>query len=219
MEGTLETRANSGWLLLVKAHPYNTLRAHFRAFPKPLIPGVMPSLPFHLQYDLNRRQRLVPHLAVWTPYLPGLGIAIVISGVGIGLLSYFISMWFLFLLIVPLWIARGFIVGICQVILVPVLHMDIIIEENGLGYLLGQERRWIFLDGILRFKKYYEDTWTIFHFNGTMINIPGAAMTDEQIEHLKLSAARARDPETIQTVIERGRQIERIERQGNGKKR
>jgi hypothetical protein len=181
----------------------------------------MPSLPFHLQYDLNRRQRLIPHLAVWAPYLPGLGVVIVISGVGIGLLSYFISMsmWFLFLLIMPLWIARGFIVGISQVILEPVLHMDVIIEENGLGYLLGQERRWMFLDGILRFEKYYKDTWTIFHFNGTVINIPVAAMTDEQVEHVKLSAARARDPETIQAVIERGRQIESIERQRNGERR
>jgi len=53
-----------------------------------------------------------------------------------------------------------------------------------------KERRWIFLDKILRFENCCEDTRTIFYLNGDGdIYSGGAAMTGEQVEHLKCFTA------------------------------
>ena len=166
----------------------------------------LPQVPFHLRYDLNRRQRLVPHVAIWGPVgLIGVG-----AVAGPLYLAVFASPWWAFVAFVLLWIFRRFFVGILDVVIHPVRHMDVVVEENGLGFLIGRERWYIFLDGILDIRKFRKDTWTIQHFNGTVIHVLASAITDEQIDYLKAAAERGRDPEVIKAVIERGRRIQEI---------
>lgn len=171
----------------------------------------MPFESCHIEYDLNRRQRFVAHLGVWAPYLGGL---VLVAGGGSALiivLSVSTSLWFAPLIVLPLWLARRFIVGLLNVIFVRIQHMDIIVEENGLGFATPKDRLWLFLDGIIRIQKYSKDTWTIFHHNGTVINIPVDAIEERYIDHMRIMAEKGRTPEGIQAVIERGRRIQELE--------
>ncbi len=147
----------------------------------------------HIEYDLSRRQRLVAHFGVWAPYLGGL---IVIAGGGTALcvaLALSVSPWFALLILLPLWLTRGFIIGLVNIIFVAVQHMDVIVEENGLGYAIKSERLWIFLDGIIRIQKYSKDTWIIIHHNGTVVSIPTAAIEERYIEHMRKQAGIGQD--------------------------
>ncbi len=144
-------------------------------------------LPFHLQYELSRRQRLVPHLRIWGLYVPMLG--------GILLGAVYLARhgspgWALLAASFGLWLYRGFIVGLFQVIRRPVQPMDLEIQENGLGFLDGNQRWWIFLDGVIHIAQLQKDTWTIQHHNGTVINIPATAITPEQLEHIRSASGR-----------------------------
>lgn len=144
-------------------------------------------LPFQLKYSLSRRQRLVPHLAIWAPYLPAVGLLL---GV-VCLLTVYVSPWWALLSLGWLWLARGFIAGLADVALRPLRHMDVEIQEKALGFLGGNERWWIFLDGIIDFGQIIEDTWTLRHYNGTVIHIPTDAITPAQVEYLQAALANA----------------------------
>ncbi|MBI3409138.1 MAG: hypothetical protein HY040_12395 [Planctomycetes bacterium] len=85
--------------------------------------------------------------------------------------------------------------------------MDIIFNENTADMLIRGERWVLFLDGIIDIRKYTDDVWTIHHRNGTTLHVPVSAITDDQIEHLRVAMARGKTPEGFQAVIERGRQI------------
>jgi hypothetical protein len=166
--------------------------------------------PCHIEYDLTRRQRLVGGLGVWAPYI-GL---VMIAAAGIAAvagLAAAVSPWWAFAIVLPLWIVRGFILGLVNVIAVPMQHMDIIVEENGLGYATKSDRLWIFLDGIIRIQKYSIDTWTVFHHNGTIIIIPVDAIDEQYIDHMRKKGEWGRTPEGVQAVIERGKLILAIE--------
>ena len=155
----------------------------------------------HIEYDLSRRQRLVAHFGVWAPYLGGL---IVIVGGGTALfvaLAVSVSAWLAPLILLPLWLARGFVIGLVDVIFVGVRHMDVIVEENALGWATESERLWIFLDGIIRIQKYSKDTWTIFHHNGAVVNIPIAAIEERYVEHMSKKGGWGKTPEGVQVVI------------------
>jgi hypothetical protein len=144
-------------------------------------------VPFQLQYELNRRQRLVPHLVIWFPYS-----AVYLGAAAMALFaSVRFSPWHLLLFVLALWLLRGFLVGLLDVALNPIRRMDVVVEENGLGYLDGGERWYIFLDGILNVGMICRDTWTVYHYNGTVINIPAAAITRPQIDYLLSAAQRA----------------------------
>ena len=67
---------------------------------------------------------------------------------------------------------RGYFIGLLNVLFVSSQHMDIRIEESGLGYLSGKERYYIFLDGLTAVRDLERSVWTIQHWNGTVINIP-----------------------------------------------
>jgi hypothetical protein len=163
--------------------------------------------PCHLTYELNRRQRLVPHLAIWSRYLPGIGIV----AAGVVLAAIYLSAWLSPLILLPLWWGRGFIIGLLDVVFRPVRQMDVILDEKALGFLAGGERWWLWLDGFVSIKRYTRDTWTLFHFNGHVIHIPATAIAEEQIEFIRQAAARGSTPEGMQAVIERGRLIEQME--------
>jgi hypothetical protein len=97
--------------------------------------------------------------------------------------------------------------------------MDIIIEENGLGFLARGERFWIFLDGVRHIRKSSKDLWTICHHNGTVINIPVSAIGEKYIEHMRTMGEKGRILEGIQAVIERGRRIQETEAEERQKRR
>ncbi len=110
-----------------------------------------------------------------------------IAGGGTALFVYLavsVSPWLALLILLPLFLVRGFIIGLVDVIFVGVRQMDVIVEENGLGFATKSDRLWISLDGIIRIQKYSKDTWTIFHYNGTVINIPTAAIEDRYVQHM-----------------------------------
>ncbi len=173
----------------------------------------------HIEYDLSRRQRLVAHFGVWARYL---GYLIVIIGGGTVLfvdLAVSVSPWFALLILLLLWFARGFIIGLVNVIFVAVQHMDVIVEENGLGYATGSDRFWIFLDGIIRIRKYSKDTWTIIHYNGTVINIPTAAIEERYVNHMRKKREWGKTPEGVQAVIDRGKRIVQYEAEARDERR
>jgi len=173
----------------------------------------------HIEYDLSRRQRLVAHFGVWAPYLVGL---IVIGGGGTALVVYLavsVSPWFALLILLPLFLVRGFIIGLVNVIFVGVHHMDVIVEENGLGYATQSDRLWIFLDGIIWIQKYSKDTWTISHHNGTVISIGTAAIEERYIQHMRSKMEWGKTPEGVQAVVDRGKRIFQMEAEAGAERR
>jgi hypothetical protein len=163
-------------------------------------------VPFHLKYALTRRQRLVPHLKIWLPYLPG---ALGLAALGVFVV---IAKWWLFPLL-PLFFLffRAFWIGLLDVLLHQKREMDIIIDQNGLGFLIGGERFWLFLDGILWVERTCSDTWTISHFNGHAINIPVSVISDGLVECIRQAAAKGKTPEGMKAIIERGRRLQQME--------
>jgi hypothetical protein len=175
----------------------------------------MPQIPFHLRYELSRRQRLVPYLRIWgTPLalfvvvmflffcVQAVVSACSLSGMGVVVFAGLA----LFVLV----LYHGLFVGLLDVLLVPVRCMDVIVEEDAAGVLIGSERWYLFLDGITDLRKFCDDTWTIQHFNGCMLHIAASAIGEDQIAHLRAAMERGRTPEGIRAVIERGKRITEI---------
>jgi hypothetical protein len=174
-----------------------------------------PGTPFHLRYSLSRAQRFVPHLRIWgmplTLLVVGLfGFFCVMAVMSawlfnvMGLIGFGVLAVFLFVLF------RGLLVGLLDVLLVPVRNMDVIIEENAAGILLGGERWYLFLDGITRIDRFRDDTWTIQHCNGSVLHIAAAELSPEQLAYIRAAMERSRTPEGVRAVIERGQRIQAI---------
>src|SRR4030067_1247700 len=105
----------------------------------------MPQIPFHLRYSLSRGHRLVPHLCLWG----GLSLLIPVGLAAIVILAIRISPWWGLLVVPLLFVFRGFFVGLLDVALHPTCDMDIIVEKDALGCLVGGQRWYLFLDGII----------------------------------------------------------------------
>jgi hypothetical protein len=146
----------------------------------------MSDVKFHWHYSLTRRQRLIPLLNVWG--INGLiGVVLIVAVIHAGNTT---SGWW-FLAVVPLvFLLRGLFVGLVDVILRSRREMDVLVEKNGLGFVAGGERWYVFLDGIISIAKYQSDVWTIQHWNGTVINIPSDIVTEEQLNYLRDAAQR-----------------------------
>jgi hypothetical protein len=220
-QSVLELHANSFWMLL--AFPLILAAAVFGIwselrdkYSSPedtkkkqsslelLPPEQMPQLPFSMQYELNRRQRLVPHIMIWLPYLP-----VILIFFACALTATLTRSWlYVFVLFGVIWYFRSFFMGLLTVAIHRMEPMDLVVGEDVLGYLIGNERLYIFLDGILKIEKYCKDTWTIQHNNGTIISIPAALISDEQIGYMKYVAERPKDSEYIKNAVERDRNIE-----------
>lgn len=52
------------------------------------------------------------------------------------------------------------------------------------------ERWWLFLDGIINIAMYRSDTWTIQHYNGSVVNVAASVISREQVEFLNAAARR-----------------------------
>ncbi|MCC6695890.1 MAG: hypothetical protein IT365_09715 [Candidatus Hydrogenedentes bacterium] len=181
----------------------------------------MANTPFELRYALSRMQRLVPHLRIW--------------GVG---WTLFVVLLFLFFCVQTLrsivltdllgiavfgglafgvfFLYRGMFTGLLDVMVIPVRHMDIIVEENAAGVLIGSERWYLFLDGITDLRKFRDDTWTLQHVNGSVLHIAASTITEDQIAHFRTGMERGRTREGIRAVIERGRRIKAIQESMGG---
>jgi len=175
----------------------------------------MTQIPFHLRYTLNRRQRLVPQLKIWGPlYVPFIICLLIFFVVQTFVTPFTQGPWagvFFGALAVGLFLfLRGLFVGVLDVLFVPIRQMDVEVEENAAGVLIGAERWYLFLDGITDIRKFRDDTWTIQHWNGCVLHIAAAVITDEQIDYVGAAMERGRTPEGIRSVIERGRRIEQI---------
>ena len=102
----------------------------------------------------------------------------------------------------------------------PMRKMDVIVQENGLGFLVRGQRWWIFLDGVTGVDKlWWSDTWTIRHYNGTVINILVSAISEDQIQHIRDAAKKGHTPEGVHGVLERGRRIQEMRKERRQKKR
>ena len=172
-------------------------------------------LSFHLRYSLSRRQRLwalVDEWGWWTPLLVlPLEVFFVVQTVS--------SIWnwslagvavFGGLALVVGGLFAGLILGLGDVLVCKRRGVDLLFEENAVGILLGSERWYLFLDGITEIRQARAEMWMIRHFNGQLLWIPTAAITDDQIEFLRAAMTRGRTPEGIRAVIERGKRIEAI---------
>jgi hypothetical protein len=63
--------------------------------------------------------------------------------------------------------------------------MDVQVEENGVGLLIGKDRWWLFKDGFLSIKQLTNGVWTLEHWNGNVIHIPAAAITEAQLSYFR----------------------------------
>src|SRR5262245_39228831 len=105
----------------------------------------MATVPFHLQYELSRRQRLIPLLRIWGPF------AFIIPLCLVTFLYASISISWLFFLLIPIcaWPFRNMLVGFIDVVFHRTVSMDLQVEQKGVGLLVGDDRCWLFLDGFV----------------------------------------------------------------------
>jgi hypothetical protein len=181
-----------------------------------VIQVVMSMEPIRIEYDLTRRQRLIPHLGIWAPFVivpigaVTLGLTLLVlkdSAPVLPCLAVGCILVFVFLL----FMARGFLMGMLNIALIPTQHMDIVIEEETLGFMTPRGLYRVFLDGITSIHNYDPGTWTVVHYNGTVINIPVPSIAEQYIEHMRRKAEHGKTPEGVQALIERGRRIAEIE--------
>ena len=153
------------------------------------MPGADPPVtPFHLRYTLTRRQRLAVEI---TPWLPALAAALGFAA-GVAYLAAVVSRWFLPLLLLPPLVTRGFVAFVFDLLTNPAKPVDVIVEADRLGVLGGAGRRWVALDGVFQVCRSGDGaTWTVLHLNGSILTIPAAAVTADQLDYLKGFARRA----------------------------
>ena len=180
----------------------------------------MPQIPFQLNYSLSRAQRFIPLVrregVVGSAFVVMMFLLFVVECVLSLILGVFEGVALLGALALgTYWLHRQIFVPLADVVFVPLRKMDVTVEENAAGVLIGKERWYLFLDGIKAIRKYRNDIWTVEHF-GTVLQIAASAITEEQLEYLRAAMERGRTPEGIQAVIERGKRIRRISEIGSG---
>jgi len=165
---------------------------------------------FHLNYSLNRRQRLIPHLRIWTFPLVILVVLLFVFFVIESILS---SIGFFVFAILLFVFFKSLFRGLLEVLFVPIRRMDITFETNdyddmAAGILIGKNRWYLFLDGITSIEKLQKNTWTLLHYNGMVLHISASAITEDQISFIRSVADQGHTPEGIRKVVERGKRIQ-----------
>jgi hypothetical protein len=161
---------------------------------------------FQLRYELSRRQRLIPHIRIWGPF----AFIIPLGLIGGLYLTVFGAWWFILPTLGCAWLFRPLLIGFADVLLHRKVKMDLQVEENGVGLLIGTERWWLFLDSFLSIEQLTKGVWTLKQWHGYVLHIPMAAITEEQLAHFRAGIERRNRPEQVQEVIERGRTIMRL---------
>ncbi len=143
--------------------------------------------PFHLRFTLTRRQR-VSELFPWLPAIAG-SIGFSIGG---AFLATVVSPWFLFLLCLPLIYYPSLFALLLELTFRPTKSVEIAVNGDSLTMLIAGKRRVLPLEGIIQvFRTEGEASWTLLHADGSVILIPSAAITSEQVDYLKSFALRA----------------------------
>lgn len=139
-------------------------------------------VPFRLQYTLGRRDRLAVEC---TPHLPAAAAALGFT-IGILYLAGAVSPWFVMLLAWPAFTTRRLVAFLLEVMVVPARPVDVMVEADRLGLLVGSEHVWLYLDGVIQvFRGDGGRTWTLLHLNGSVLLIPAHAITPEQVAYLQ----------------------------------
>ena len=135
-----------------------------------------------LHDDLTRRQQLFPPIRMW-----GLAQLLVILGaVGVGLAVDRGPWWIApIAALFVLWCGRGYIAGLWNVLFVKEQHTGIVIEDKGLGYVVGKERWYVFLDGLAAVRDLERTVWTLQRWNGTVVNIPKTMFSMDSLNLLR----------------------------------
>jgi hypothetical protein len=145
-------------------------------------------VPFRLQYALGRRHRLAVE---FTPHLPACAAALGFTS-GILYLALVVSPWFLGLLVWPAFACRKVAAFLVELLAVPARPVDVLVEADRLGVLVGGDRVWLYLDGVIQVcRSDNGHTWTLLHLNGSVLTIPADAIRPEQLDFLKGFALRA----------------------------
>ena len=157
----------------------------------------VPVVPFEIRYSMPWRNTLIPHLHVWGPSAL-LVIANAIVGVCLVIafsvypqfrtLKMGISVFFTLLLG---WLSRGFFFGLWNGLRPGSLDLVLRVEENGIGFGKEKVQYWVFLDGVRQVEEFRDGVLTIVHHNGSVFHIPRAALTEEQIDFVKMKIQRA----------------------------
>jgi len=177
----------------------------------------MPHTPFQLRYTLSRSQRLVPHVRLWGVFTTIFALAMfaffsIRTAFAIWWLEWAGIVVFGGLALGMVVLYRGLFVGLIDVLTVPRRDVDVVIEQNAAGIVLGKERWWLFLDGITSITQYRADVWTIEHHNGSVLHVPVCAINDEQMSHIRNAMQHGRTPDGVRAVIERGRRVAELQR-------
>jgi hypothetical protein len=149
--------------------------------------------PFKLTFRLTRRQRLAVELMPWVPAVA----ATLGFGVGGVYLTTAASPCFLFLLAGPLLAYPGLFKFGFEIVFRGGRPVEVTVGETEFEVATGGERHARPLDGI--FQVYQSGgVWTVLHLDGSVLTVPGEAITAEQVAYLrsfarKQAAARARE--------------------------
>jgi hypothetical protein len=177
----------------------------------------MAEVPFELEYELSRRQRLALLRHDWGVVFAPFAVAVltffcvqtVVSAASVGWPGLAV---FGGLALGMFGLHHGLFIGLLDVLLVPARRINVRVEQNGLGLLIGGERWWLFLDGLTRIEQDIPGVWTLRHWNGWVVYVPADAITDAQLAYLRSEMERGRTPEGVRAVVERGRRLAELER-------
>ncbi len=139
-------------------------------------------VPFRLRYALGRRDRFAVE---FTPHMPAAAAALGFTS-GIVYLAAVVSPWFAVLLAWPAYMTRNVLSFLAELLVVSARPVDVLVEADRMGLLVGTERVWLYLDGLIQV--YRTDggrTWTVLHFNGSVLLVPAGAITAEQVLFLQ----------------------------------
>jgi hypothetical protein len=146
--------------------------------------------PVHLVYQLSRRQRLVAHLGIWLGNWPGLLLMLICAV--IITLAVLKSLWFLLILLLPPMFNNlpRFVGGLASSLLLNSQRMDIVIEQQRIGCLFGQDRKWFHLEEVTRVER-FADVWVILSPD-SVIDIPVSVVDEKHIAHVQAMSQQGR---------------------------
>ena len=158
--------------------------------------------PVHISYELSRRQRLVAHLGTWLCYWSGLFLMLAVPAIVVTL-AVLKSPWFLALLLLPPLLNNlpRFLAGLLTHVLFGPERMDVAIEEDRIGYLIGQDRLWLPLHEIVRVER-FGDVWTIVS-TAANIYIPVSAVDEKYIAHIRAMSGSGRKVQGVHHADDR----------------
>ena len=137
-------------------------------------------VPFHLHYNLSRRQRFAAEVYPWLPCLAAcLGFTL-----GVVFLSFTVSRWFIPLLLLPPIVCRNFIALLFELAVHRTRPAQLIANDISLGVTIGREWWWLPLSGIIQVFR-SGDLWTVLHMHGPVLTIPAEAIDGDQIDYLR----------------------------------